>query len=166
MTPETLLRWHQRLIAQKYDGTGKRAPGRPRTAAEVEQLVIQMAEQNRDWGYRRIQGALSNLGHKLAGSTIADILKRHGIEPAPDRSRQTTWKEFLTKHWELIVAADFFTIEVWTAKGLQRFIVLFLIELSTRRVEVAGISAAANGLWMSQIARNLTDVEGLLTGKR
>src|ERR687891_309901 len=127
----------------------------------------QMAEENRDWGYRRIQGALSNLGHKLARSTIADILERHGIDPAPERSRKTTWKQFLTQHWELIVAADFFVIEVWTAKGLQRFIVLFFIELSTRRVQIAGISAAANGLWMNQIARNLTDsVDGLLTGKR
>jgi transposase InsO family protein len=126
-----------------------------------------MAEENRDWGYRRIQGALSNLGHKLARSTIADILERHGIEPAPERSRKTTWKEFLTRHWELIVAADFFVIEVWTAKGLQRFILLFFIELSTRRVEIAGISAAANGFWMSQIGRNLTDVvDGLLAGKR
>lgn len=167
VTPETLLRWHQRLIAEKYDGSGKRGPGRPRTAAEIEQLVVQMAEENRDWGYRRIQGALSNLGHKLARSTIAEILERHGIEPAPERTRKTTWKEFLTRHWELIVAADFFTIEVWTAKGLRRFIVLFFIELSTRRVEIAGISAAANGLWMSQIARNLTDsVDGLLAGKR
>src|SRR3954467_3280651 len=167
VTPETLLRWHQRLIAQKYDGSVHRRPGRPRTTGEVEDLVVQMAEQNRDWGYRRIQGALSNLGYQLARSTIADILERHGIEPAPERSRKTTWKEFLTQHWELIVAADFFTVEVWTAKGLQRFIVLFFIELSTRRVEISGISAAANGLWMSQIARNLTDcVEGLLTGKR
>ena len=167
VTPETLLRWHQRLIAQKYDGSGKRGVGRPRTTAEIEQLVVQMAEENRDWGYRRIQGALSNLGHKLARSTIANILARHGIEPAPERSRKTTWKEFLTQHWELIVAADFFTVEVWTPKGLQRFIVLFFIELSTRRVEIAGISAVANGLWMSQIARNLTDsVDGLLTGKR
>jgi putative transposase len=82
VTLETLLRWHQRLIAHKYDGSGKRSPGRPRTAAEVEQLVVKMAEENRDWGYRRIQGALSNLGHKLARSTIADILERHGIEPA------------------------------------------------------------------------------------
>ncbi len=167
VTPETLLRWHQRLIAQKYDGSGCRRPGRPRTAAVVEDLVVQMAEQNRDWGYRRIQGALSNLGHKLARSTIADILERHGIEPAPERIRKTTWKEFLRQHWDLIVAADFFTIEVWTTKGLQRFIVLFFIELSTRRVEIAGISATANGLWMSQIARNLTDsVDGLLMGKR
>jgi hypothetical protein len=104
---------------------------------------------------------LSNLGHKLARSTIAAILERHGIEPAPERNRKTTWKEFLTQHRELIVAADFFSVEVWTIKGL------FFIELSTRRVEIAGISARANGLWMTQIARNLTDtVDGLLAGKR
>src|SRR4030095_8192340 len=89
VTPETLLRWHQRLIAQKYDGSGKRGPGRPLTAAEIEQVVVQLAQENRDWGYRRIQGALSNLGHKLARSTIADILARNGMEPAPERSRKT-----------------------------------------------------------------------------
>src|SRR5262245_61651412 len=72
VTPVTLLRWHQRLIAQKYDGSGKRGPGRPCSSGKIEEVVVQMAEQNRDWGYRRIQGALSNLGHKLARSTIAD----------------------------------------------------------------------------------------------
>ena len=167
VTPETLLAWHRKLIAQKYDGTAHRAPGRPRAAAEIESLVVRMAEENRDWGYRRIEGALSNLGHELARSTIARILERHGIEPAPERSRKTTWKEFLSRHWELIVAADFFTVEMWTRRGLQRFIVLFFIDLSTRKVEIAGIAQVANGLWMSQIARNLTDSEnGILTGKR
>ena len=167
VTPETLLAWHRKLIAQKYDGSGKRTPGRPRTAGEIETLVVRMAEENRDWGYGRIQGALSNLGYEIARSTIADILERHGIEPAPERSRKTTWKEFLTQHWELIVAADFFTVEVWTRRGLKRFIVLFFIELSTRKVEIAGIASAANGLWMSQIGRNLTDVVGgILNGKR
>ena len=126
-----------------------------------------MAEENRDWGYRRIQGALSNLGHEVARGTIANILKKHGIEPAPERSRKTTWKEFLSRHWELIVAADFFTVELWTRRGLQRFLVLFFIELSTRRIQVAGIATQANGLWMSQIARNLSDsVDGLFLGKR
>src|SRR5713101_9727780 len=167
VTPETLLAWHRKLIAQKYDGSHKRGPGRPRTAGEIEVLVVGMAEENRDWGYRRIQGALFNLGHELGRSTIAEILKRHGIEPAPERSRKTTWKEFLTRHWELIVAADFFTVEVWTRRGLQRFIVLFFIELSTRKVEIAGFAAAANGLWMSQIGRNVSDVvDGMLNGKR
>lgn len=126
-----------------------------------------MAGENRDWGYTRILGALSSLGYNLARGTVANILKRHGIEPAPERSRKTTWKEFVTQHWDMIVAADFFTVEVWTASGLQRFVVLFFMELSTRRVEIGGISAAANGLWMNQIARNLTDsVDGLLTGNR
>jgi len=73
-----------------------------------------MAEENRSWGYRRIQGALANVGHVVARTTIADILKRHGIEPAPERSRKTTWKEFLKRHWDQIVATDFFTVEVWT----------------------------------------------------
>jgi transposase InsO family protein len=126
-----------------------------------------MAQENRDWGYRRIQGALSNLGYNIARSTIAGILDQHGIEPAPERSRKTTWKEFLTQHWDLIVAADFFTIEVWTRRGLQRFFILFFMELSTRKVEIAGIASSPNGLWMNQIGRNLTDtVDGLLKGKR
>ena len=124
-----------------------------------------MAEENRGWGYRRIQGALSNLKHKLARSTIAAILERHGIEPAPERNRRTTWKEFLTQHWELIVAADFFTVEVWTPKGLKRFLVLFFLDLSSRKVEIAGVAGNANGLWMSQIGRNVTDaVDGILNG--
>ena len=110
---------------------------------------------------------MSNLGHDLARSTIAEILARHGIEPAPERVRKTTWKEFLKRHWGLMAAADFFTVEVWTRRGLQRFIVLFVIELSTRKVEIAGIATGANRLWMSQISRNLTDaVEGILKGKR
>jgi putative transposase len=167
VTPDTLLAWHRKLIAQKYDGHNKRGPGRPRTAEDVESLVVRMAEENRAWGCRRFQGAISNLGHKLARSTIGAILRRHGIEPAPERSRKTTWKEFLTRHWELIVAADFFTVKVWTLRGLKRFFVLFFIDLSTRKVEIAGIAAGANGLWMCQIGRNVTDaVDGILAGKR
>ena len=167
VTPDTLLRWHRKLIAEKYDGSAKRGPGRPRTAARLAALIVRMATENRDWGYRRIEGALSNLGHLVARSTIASILKQHGLEPAPERSRKTTWKEFLSRHWELIVAADFFTVEVWTRRGLQRFLVLFFIDVSTRRIKIAGIGAQVNGLWMGQTARELTDaVDGLLLGKR
>jgi len=101
VTPVTLLAWHGKWIAQ--NGSGKRGPGRPRTAKEIEALVVRMAEENRDWGYRRIHGALTNLEHEIARSTIAEILERHGLEPAPERSRTTTWKEFLARHWELIV---------------------------------------------------------------
>src|SRR5215472_2583249 len=167
VTPVTLLAWHRKLIANKYDGTAQRGPGRPRLIHEIESLVVRMAQENRDWGYRRILGAMSNLGHNLGRGTVANILKKHGIEPAPERVRKTTWKEFLHRHWELMVAADFFTVEVWTSRGLQRYIVLFFIELSTRRIEVAGIASEANGLWMSQIARNISDaVDGILNGKR
>jgi transposase InsO family protein len=167
VTPDTLLAWHRKLIAEKYDGSAKRGPGRPRTAKEIEDLIVRLAHENRGWGYRRILGAMSNLGHYLGRGTIANILKKHGIEPAPERMRKTTWKEFLTRHWELIVAADFFMVEVWTSRGLRRYIVLFFLELSTRRVEVAGIASIANGLWMRQVARNISDtVDGLVRGKR
>jgi hypothetical protein len=142
VTPDTLMARQRRLIAQKYDGSAKRQPGRPRKADEVQTLVVRMADENRNGGYRRIQGALFNLGHDIARSTIAAILQRHGIEPAPGRSRKTTWKEFLTQHWDLIMAADFFTIEAWTRVGLQRFVILFFIELSTRKVEIAGIASS------------------------
>jgi transposase InsO family protein len=126
-----------------------------------------MAVKSRDWGYRRIQSALANLGHVVARGTIANVLKEHGLEPAPERNRKTTWKEFLSRHWEVMVAADFFTIEVWTRSGLTRFMVLFLIDLSTRRVTIAGIATKADGIWMDQVARNLCDAgDGVLTGKR
>jgi putative transposase len=117
-----------------------RAPGRPRTSAVISNLIVRFAEENRSWGYTRIQGALSNLGYTIGRTTIADILKRHGIEPAPGRDRKTTWKEFLRRHWTQIIAADFFTVEAWTCAGLKRFIVLFFIDLSTRRVEIGGIA--------------------------
>ena len=104
MTPATLLAWHRRLIAEKYDGSKRRGLGRPRTKDEIQQLVVRMAIENRDWGYRRIQGALANLGHKVGRGSIANILKEHGLEPAPERERKTTWKEFLCRHREVIVA--------------------------------------------------------------
>jgi putative transposase len=165
--PDTLLNWHSKLIAEKYDGSLQRRPGRPQVREAVQHLVVRLAKENRTWGYRRIQGALSHVRFKLAVSTIAEILRRHGIEPAPERSRKTSWKEFLAQHWELIVAADFFSVEIWTWKGLKRFLVLFFIDLATRQVEIAGISSAANGFWMSQVGRNATDaVDRILFGKR
>jgi transposase InsO family protein len=103
----------------------------------------------------------------VARSAVANILKKHGMEPAPERIRKTTWKEFLARHWKVIVAVDFFTIEACTRKSLTRFVVLFLMDLSSRRVEVAGIAKQANGLWMSQVVRNLSYAEdGFMKGKR
>src|SRR5262249_38648828 len=139
------LGWHRRLIARKYDSSKQRGPGRLRIRDEIQRQVVRMATENRDWGYRRIQGALANLGHEVARGTIANILKEHGLEPAPERERKTTWREFLSRHRDVIVAADFFTIEAWTRKGLTRFLVLFLIDLSSRRVEIAGVAREANG---------------------
>jgi putative transposase len=117
VTPDTLLRWHRKLIAHKYDGSDRRGPGRPRLIKKIRSLIVRMAEENRTWGYERLQGALSNLGHTVAQSTIANILRQEGIDPAPERSKKTTWKEFLAAHWEMLAAADFFTVEVWTSEA-------------------------------------------------
>jgi transposase InsO family protein len=126
-----------------------------------------MAAENRDWGYTRIQGALENLGHDIGRGTIATILRQHGIEPAPERRTRTAWREFLKAHWDVLAAADFFSVEVWTATGLTRYIVLFVIELATRRVNIAGITCDPDGAWVVQCGRQLTDaVDGFLIGKR
>ncbi len=123
-----------------------------------------MAKENRGWGYTRIRGALANLGHEIGRGTIADILKQAGMEPAPERERKTTWAEFLKAHWEVLGATDFFTVEVWTLRGLIRYHVLFVIRLSTRKVHIAGIVPEPDGLWMRQVGRNLTDcVDGFLS---
>src|SRR5215472_2484963 len=136
----TPLAWHRRLNARKYDGSKQRGPGRRRTRDESRRLVVRMATDNRDWGYRRIQGALANLGYEVARGTIANILREHGLEPGPERERKTTGKEFLSRHRDVMVAADFFTIEAWTRKGLTRFLVLFFIDLASRRVEIGGVA--------------------------
>ena len=126
-----------------------------------------MATDNRGWGYTRIQGALANLDHDVSRGTIATILREHGLEPAPERVKKTTWTEFLKTHWDVLAATDFFTVDVWTGRGLTRFAVLFVIDLSTRRVEIAGIASEPDSAWMSQVSRNVTDAsDGFLTGKR
>src|SRR5919201_3733521 len=142
VTPETLLRWYQRLIAQKFDGSQQRRQlGRPRIEEEIEQLVIRMAEENRTWGYRRIQGALVNLGHAVDKLTVRNILRRHHLEPAPQRRKGgMSWAQFLKLHWEVLAATDFFTVEVVTWHGLVTFYVLVVMELATRRVHIAGIT--------------------------
>ena len=167
VTPDTLLDWHRKLIARKYDGSQRRRPGRPRVMEQIRELVVRLAQENSTWGYTRVRGALANLGHRVGRNTIARTLKDHGIEPAPERCKKTSWKQFLEAHWEVLAAVDFFTVEVWTPTGLVRVVVLFVIELSTRRVEIAGISTQPDGAWMAQVARNLTDVEdGFLADKQ
>ena len=149
--------WHQRLVARKYNGTGSRSPGRPSTPETVRDLILRMAAENRTWGYTRIQGALQNLGHEIGRGTIAKVLKAAGVDPAPERKKGTTWKEFLRSHWEVLAAADFFSVEVWTALGLVRYHVFFVIRLATREVSLVGVAPEPSGPWMKQMARNLTD---------
>jgi len=169
VTPDTILRWHRHLVAQKWDyrDRRKKKPGRPAVSEKVRQFVLQMGRDNPSWGYDRIQGALSNIGHEISDTTVGNILRANGIEPAPERRRQTTWKSFLRAHWNVLGAIDFTTIDVWTKGGLVTFYLLFVMEISTRRVHFAGFSSSPNELWMKQIARNLTDAfDGFLNGKR
>src|SRR5262249_20399464 len=114
VTPDTLLRWYQRLIAQKFDGSQqRRARGRPRVAAEIEQLVLRMAEENATWGYRRLQGALANVGYVIDKLTVRNILRRHHMDPAPQRRKAgMRWAQCLRSHWEVLAAADCFTVAV------------------------------------------------------
>jgi putative transposase len=162
-----LLRWYRRLIARKYDGSKSRTVGRPKTVAEIEQLILQMARQNRTWDYTRIRGALFNLGHEIGRNTIKRILLENGLNPAPLRGRTMSWETFLKAHWGAIAATDFFSVEVLTRVGLVRYFVLFVIDLQTRRVEIAGVVRQPDGEWIKQIARNLTDCDsGFLNGTR
>ncbi len=157
-SPETILRWYRARVAAKSDSAATRCrPGRPRArGTEVEQ-VLRMARENPSWGYTRLRGALQNLGFDLGRSTIRRILRAHGIEPAPVRGKKMPWKTFLKVHGDAIAAADFFSVEVLTVGGLVRYLVLFVIELNTRRVHIAGIRSQPDGAWMAQIARNLID---------
>jgi putative transposase len=169
VTPETILRWHRQLVAAKWNDSDRRKtkPGRPPVSQEVRELVLRLAHENPSWGYDRIQGGLLNLGHAISDTAVGNILQAHGIEPAPERKRQTTWKTFLKTHWDVLGAIDFTTVEVWTPGGLVTFYLLFVMELATRRVYFAGCTISPNDAWMRQIARNLTDAEaGFVNGKR
>jgi putative transposase len=155
--PDTILAWHRKLTAQKFDGSQQRqSPGRPKIAPELETLIVRMAQENRSWGYDRIVGALANLGYTVSDQTVGNILKRHGLPPAPERKTTTTWKEFIRIHMDVLVATDFFTAEVWTLGGLVTYYVLFFIHLGTRQVHIAGVTPHPNAAWMVQVARNLT----------
>jgi transposase InsO family protein len=145
-----LLRWHASLVRRHW-AYPRRVPGRPRTAPPIRALVLEMAGDNPGWGYRRIHGELAGLGHKLASSTVWQILKDAGIDPAPRRAGQT-WRAFLDAQAKTILAADFFHVDT---VFLRRLYVLFFIEHGTRRVHLAGITARPSGEWVTQQARNL-----------
>ena len=132
---------------------------------EISSLIVRMATENPAWGYTRIQEALKNLRHGVARSTIATVLKNHGLSPAPDRP--SSWRTFLRSHWGQIAGADFFTSEVWTPRGLVTYYTLFVIDLRSRRVHVAGSTPTPDAGFMAQVARRLTDAgDGFLAGHR
>lgn len=160
-TPDTILRWHRKLIALKWtfkretvaNDTGPRPVGRPRTTEEIERLVIEMAKDNPGWGYDRIVGALANLGHEIGATTVGEVLAREGVPPAS--RRRLTWAQFIKSHHAVLAGADFFTTEVWTKLGLTTVYTLFAIRLATRRVEILGTTTHPNADFMAQVARNI-----------
>ena len=154
---DTIMAWYRKLIAQKFDGSKRRQyPGRPPISSEVEALVVRMARENSGWGYDRIVGALANVGHRLSDQTVKNILRRHGIAPAPKRSQITPWKDFLSTHKNVLAGCDFFTVEALSWRGLVTYYVLFFLHLETRRVTIAGITRHPDEEWMAQIARSAT----------
>ena len=166
--PETILAWYRKLIAKKFDGSAKRGrSGRPRVDEEVEKLVLRMVEENPTWGYDRVAGALSNLGHDLSDETVGNILKRNGVPPAPRRKPDIPWSEFIEMHQDVIAACDFFTTKVLTPMGLMTYYVLFFLKIGSREVHIAGVTQHPNESWIKQVARNVTMEEwGFLCGQR
>jgi putative transposase len=152
VTPDTLVRWHRRLVARHWT-YAHRPPGRPRLDRMLRALVVRLAVENPTWGYRRIHGELLGLGYRLAPSTVWSILKHRGIDPSPQR-RGPTWRAFLHAQAHQVIACDFFTVDTIT---LQRLYVLFFIELDTRRVHLAGITKHPTGAWTVQQVRNRID---------
>ena len=150
--PETIRRWHRSLLARRWTYPPRR-PGRPSTGAGVRALIVRLARENPGWGYRRIQAELAGLGIRIAASTVWSILQQSGIEPAPRRSSET-WREFLRTQASGIVACDLFTVDTVL---FRRLYALVFIELATRQVYLAGITANPTGEWATQQARNIIE---------
>ena len=157
MKPDTIMGWYRKLVARKFDGSkSRRYPGRPKIDPDTELLVVRMAKENSGWGYDRIVGAMANLGYTVSDQTVGNILQRNGIPPAPERTRTTSWADFIRTHMSDLAGTDFFSVEVLTLRGLVTYYVLFFIHLDSRKVEIAGVTPHPNERWMKQIARNVT----------
>jgi transposase InsO family protein len=159
VTPETILRWHRKLVAQKFDTSDQRqarTPGRPPVDSAVVEQVTSLARDNPTWGYLRIAGAINALGSSISHQTVKNVLEDHGIDPSPKRKNTISWADFIKSHTDCLLATDFFTTEVWTALGLVTHYVLFFIHVQSRKVYLAGITPNPNDAWMRQAARNLT----------
>ena len=133
----------------------------------IRKLVLRMAEENPSWGYGHIHGELKGLGYGVSWQTVRRVMLDHGLLPDPDKPYKSTWNTFIKSHWESICACDFFSVETWTLKGLTRYMVFFVVELATRKVEIVGIHVDPCEQQMLQWARNLTDAQdGFLKDKR
>src|ERR1019366_6853085 len=161
-TPATILRWHRQLIGRKW-AYAKGRSGRPGVLAEIRRLVVRMAEETPTWGYTRMRGALKNVGHRVGRSTIARILKAHGLPPVPERP--TSWQTFLRAHWGAIAAADFFTTEVRTWRGLVTYYTVFVIDLASRRVQIVGGTPHPDEAFMRQVGCTLTAADAGVLGR-
>ena len=151
VTPATLLAWHRRLTARKYDTSKRRQPGRPPTVRSIAGLTIRLAKENPLWGYRRIHGELTKLGVSVAASTVYEILRTAGIDPTPRRDGPT-WRQFLHAQAAGILAVNFLHVDT---VALTRLYVLVFIEHGTRRIHIGGVTAHPTGEWTVQQARNL-----------
>ena len=166
-SPDTILGWYRKLVAKKYDGSPNRKGGRTKISKEIVDLVVRFAKDNKSWGHRRIRNYIVYLGYRVSNSSVQRILEDHGFDPnGRHRKPKPTWNEFIRSHMDVMAATDFFTVEMPSARGLVRYMVLFVIDLATRKVEIAGICKNPDGEWMKQIARNLTAWDGFLAGKR
>ena len=151
VTPATLLTWHRKLAAGKYDTSKRRKPGRPPTVPSIARIIVRLAKENPLWGYRRIHGEITKLGVTVAQSTVWEILRNAGIDPAPRRAGPT-WRQFLRTQASGILAVDFFHVDTVL---LKRLYVLVFIEHGSRRMHIGGVTANPTGQWTTQQARNL-----------